>query len=184
MPALIWQGERVKDTFTPVYKGYILKPEHIYTLDIRIAGKKFGEYWGEGKNWLFQKHLLETTMDSYDATDPYGKSLWWGAGGEQILVQIVNMQARTIDKIWDILLEVFEGKFPGETITIIQTFEGPQITPERAEDGRGLHWWEKIADFFRSLGIYLSETDKWIMTTMIVGGVTLSLYFISRMAKK
>lgn len=184
MPILIWQGDRIKDQLDPVYAAYIVKPDCLYTFDIRVAGKKFGEYWGEGKNWLFQKHLLEATMDSYDATDPYGKSLWWGAGGEQVLVQIVNTQARAIDRIWDILLGVFEGKFPEETITVIQTFEGPQISPERKARGRGRTWWEKIADFFRTLGIEVQEHQAWIYAAIILGGVTTSLYFVSVIAKK
>lgn len=182
MPNLIWQGEWVKGILTPVSRDYLVSTDRIYNFYITIQGRDFGR--AIDAVWLTEKRMLTRVMDTYDATDPYGKSLWWGAGGEEVIVQIKSDITRPISKIWDILRDVFTNFFPKETIVWGKTFEGPQITPERAEDGRGLHWWEKIADFFRSLGIYLSETDKWIMTTMIVGGVTLSLYFISRMAKK
>lgn len=182
MPNLIWQGERIKDALTPVSRDYLVSTDRIYNFHIIIQGRDFGK--AIDAIWLTEKNMLTKIMDSYDMTDPYGKCLWWGAGREEIIVQIKSNITRPVSKIWDILRDVFTKFFPKETIVWGKTFEGPIITEKRTEEGRGMNWWEKVADFFRSLGIEVKEHQAWIYAAIILGGTAASLYFISSIIKK
>lgn len=178
-PMLIWQGDKLENRLNPIYSGYILQPNWWYSFTVKVLNRHFGKLW-EGT----EKYLITLAMDSYDKTDPYGTCLYWGAGEDEIQIQIGNTQARKVDTIWNTLLAVLRGRLPNDTITIIQSFEGGPISLKRVEEGRGLTWWEKIGDFFHTLGIQVTENQTWIKTAVVLGGVTFSLYFISTIAKK
>lgn len=184
MAILIQQGIRVKDALSPITRDYVVTTENIYQFHITIQDKHFGE----GVQYIFEKDMFEKIMDSYDVTDPYGKSLWWGAGGEEVIIQLVSSIARPLSEIWNHLRNVFTHFFPDNIIVWGKSFEGPRISSQRVEEGRGMHWWEKIADWFKTVGggaaEYIVENPTFIKTVIILGGITISLYALSTIAKK
>lgn len=185
MVVLIWQGEQIVSPLEPisrVSRDYLVSTNRIYNFHLTIQGRNFGRIL---EPYFFtEKRELTKIMDIYDVTDPYGESMWWGAGGDKFMVQIKSNIVRPVSKIWDILRDVFTALLPNEIVTFGETYEGPTISRQRVEKNRGMSWWEKIGDFFHNLGIEVAENQAWIKGGIILGGVTLSLYFLSTIAKK
>ncbi len=187
MAILLSDGVKIEDSLTRVSVGYELKPLCLYQFHIMVSEEDFGGRFPTWRGitrmityagmWDFhQKQVLNETLDSYDLTDPYGESKWWGAGGKEVIVQIGNTQSRNINDIWKILMNVFETIFPESVISIIETYEGPKISLEEIEKGRRGSWYEIGADWF-------DEQQWFIKTALILGGIGVISYSVSSITK-
>lgn len=187
MAVLLSDGIKIEDSLTRVSAGYNLKPLYLYQFHIMVSEEDFGGRFPTWRGiwrtvtyagmWDFhQKAILNETLDSYDLTDLYGKSIWWGAGGKEVIVQIGNTQSRRIDNIWKILMDAFQTHFPKGVISIIETYEGPNISLEQIEKGRRGSWYETIADLF-------NKQEWFIKTGLILSGIAVVAYSVSSITK-
>lgn len=187
MAVLLSDGVKIEDSLTRVSVGYELKPLYLYQFHIMVSKEDFGGRFPTWRGiwrtityagmWDFhQKQVLNETLDSYDLTDPYAKSIWWGAGGKEVIIQIGNKQSRRIDNVWKILKNVFETIFPESVISIIETYEGPSISLEEIEKGRRGSWYEIGADWF-------NKQQWFIKTALILAGIGVISYSVSSITK-
>lgn len=187
MAVLLSDGVKIEDSLTRVSVGYELKPLYLYQFHIMVSEEDFGGRFPTWRGiwrtityagmWDFhQKQVLNETLDSYDLTDSYARSKWWGAGGKEVIVQIGNKQSRRIDNIWKILKNVFETIFPESVISIIETYEGPNISLEEIEKGRRGSWYEIGADWF-------NKQQWFIKTALILAGIGVTSYSVSSITK-
>ncbi len=188
MAILLSDGIKIEDSLRRVSVGYELKPLYLYQFHIMVSEEDFGgepPLWQTIARslalavsifWKSQKKLLNETLKSYDLSDPYGESLWWGAGGKEVIVQIGNTQSRNINDIWKILMDVFQTHFPKSVISIIETYEGPNVSLEQIKEGRRGSWYEIGADWF-------NKQQWFIKTALILGGVAVVAYSVSSITK-
>ncbi len=187
MAILLSDGIKIEDSLKRVSVGYELKPLYLYQFHIMVSEEDFGGRFPTWRGmwrtvtyagmWDFhQKQVLNEALNSYDLTDPYAKSIWWGAGGKEVIVQIGNTQSRRIDNIWKILMNVFGTIFPKSVISIVETYQGPNISHEEIEKGRRGSWYEIGADWF-------NKQEWFIKTALILGGIGVISYSVSSITK-